>query len=66
LRCIVVNANADAAGVRRDIVNAIRDGFTKLFVNEIMYVDLIWAALRAIVAAAIFIRTDQLLFLCID
>ena len=62
LRRVVVDTEAHAASVGRDGVNARRDNFTKLFINEVVHVDLIRATFRPIVAAAILVVTNQSFF----
>ena len=63
---IVVDANTYATGVGRDVVHAIRDGFSKFLVDEIVHVDVDRTTFRAIVAAAVLERAYQFLFLRID
>ena len=36
---IVADANTDATSIGGDVIDPVRDGFTKFLVNEIMHVD---------------------------
>src|ERR1700747_3249519 len=49
---VVIDADADAAGVRADVVNSVRNGFAEFLVDEVVHVDLVGTALGPIVAAA--------------
>jgi hypothetical protein len=60
---VVVYTDAEAAGIGRDIVDPIGDDFTKLFVNEVMHIDLVGTAFRSRGASAVLVATDWLLLL---
>ena len=50
---VVIDADADAASVCADVVDAIGNGFAKFFIDEVMHVDINRAALRPIAAPRI-------------
>jgi hypothetical protein len=37
---VVINADADATGVRADVVNSVRNGLAEFLVDEVVHVDL--------------------------
>lgn len=55
----MIDADADAAGVRADVVDSIRNGFAEFLVDEVMDVDINRAAFRPIVASRILVFADQ-------
>src|ERR1700688_61125 len=63
---VVADAKIYASSIGGDVVNSIRGDFPKLLVNEIVHVDFVGAAFRAVIAAAIFVRTTWFLLLCVD
>jgi hypothetical protein len=65
-RGVVIDADADATGVRADVVDSVGNGFAELLVDEVVHVDLVWTALRTIVAAAVLVGADQFLLLRVD
>src|ERR1035438_4210923 len=62
----MVDTDADATGIGRDVVDAIRDDFTKLLVNEVIHIDLVGTAFRPIVTSAVLVAADWFLLLCVD
>jgi hypothetical protein len=62
-RSVMIDANADAADIRANVIDAVGNGFAQFFVDEVMHVDLIRAAFRPIVAACILVGADQFFFL---
>ena len=48
---VVIDADADATGIRADVVDAIGNGFAEFLIDEVMHVDLVGTALGPIVAA---------------
>ena len=63
---IVIDADTDAARIRRDVVDTIGNGFAEFLVDEVMHIDLVRAAFRSVVAARVLVRADQFLLLGID
>ena len=63
---VVIDADADATGVRADIVDAIGNGLAELLVNEVVHIDVDRDALRSIIAAGVLVFADQFLFLGVD
>jgi len=51
---VVVDTNADATSIGRNVVNPVRDGFPELLVNKIMDFDLV----RTIVLRATPVALD--------
>ena len=62
----MIDADADATGVRADVVNSVRNGFAEFLVDEVVHVDLVGTALGPIVAAAVLVGADQFLLLRVD
>ena len=41
---VVIDADADATGVRADVVNCVRNGFAEFLVDEVVHIDLVGTA----------------------
>jgi hypothetical protein len=64
--CVVVDADIHPARIGADVINAIGNGLAEFLVDEIMNLHLVGAALGPVVAAAILVGANQLLFLCVN
>ena len=63
---VVIDADADATGIRAHVIDAVGNGFAEFLVDEVMYVDLVGAPLGPIVAPRVLVWADQFLLLGVD
>src|SRR5208283_5277176 len=63
---VVIYADADATGVRADVIDAVGNGLAEFLVDEVMHIDVDWSALRPIIAAGVLVFADQFFLLGVD
>jgi hypothetical protein len=66
LRRVVIDADADIAGVGGDVVDAVRNRLAQFLVDEVMHVDLVGTAFGAIVGTGVFVFADIFLLFGVD
>jgi hypothetical protein len=62
----MVDPDAHPAGVRRQVIDAIRRHLAEFLVDKVMHFKLVGAARGAVVTAAVLVFADQFLFLRIN
>jgi len=60
----MVHAHAHPAGIGPDVIDPVGDGLAELAVDEVMHVDLLGLPVGPVLAAAVLIPPDELLFSC--
>ncbi len=63
---VVIDADADTAGVRADIIDAIGNGLAELLADEVVRIDVERATLRLVIAAGVLVFANQFFFLGVD